>query len=96
MPALPPRLRRYGLIGLGWLCLVLAVVGALLPVMQGWMFLAAGLAILSREQPWALRLVLALRRRFPGFAGRLDRHAVRARRWWRRRLRRKAPFGPLA
>ncbi len=54
-------------IALGFLLLVLGVIGLFLPVLQGVLMLLGGLAILGRDLPWARsltdRLTRALRRR---------------------------------
>jgi Putative transmembrane protein (PGPGW) len=57
--------RRWGVIAAGWFFILLGVVGAVLPVLQGWLFFAIGLLLLSREIAWAERLRLRLFRRFP-------------------------------
>jgi uncharacterized membrane protein YbaN (DUF454 family) len=58
-------LKRVLLIATGWLCIVLGIAGLFLPVLQGILFLAVGLLILSREYAWARRLVARLEARFP-------------------------------
>lgn len=63
---------------IGWFFVVLGVVGLFLPILQGVLFLAIGLAILATEQVWAHRLLTWLRHRFPRFAHAADeaRHKV--------------------
>jgi uncharacterized membrane protein YbaN (DUF454 family) len=41
----------------GFALITLGVVGLILPVMPGWVFLIPGLAILSRRYVWAARLL---------------------------------------
>ena len=41
---------------LGICCLILGVIGWILPIMQGWLFIFLGLALLSRHALWARRL----------------------------------------
>lgn len=83
--------RRIGKIVLGWVFLVLGVLGLFLPILQGVLFLAIGLAILATEQVWAHRLLLWLRRRFPHFAHVFDQARHKSERWvhkvlhWRRK-----------
>jgi Flp pilus assembly protein TadB len=43
-------------ISLGVLLLILGVIGGFLPVLQGWVFILAGLAVLSVDFLWARRL----------------------------------------
>ena len=41
----------------GWALLVLGVIGLFLPFLQGLLFIASGLALLSPDLPWAKRLL---------------------------------------
>ena len=41
----------------GILLLILGVIGAVLPVLQGWFFFLLGLAVLATEYVWAERLL---------------------------------------
>ena len=41
----------------GWALLVLGIVGLFLPVLQGLVFIASGLALLSTDLPWAKKLL---------------------------------------
>jgi uncharacterized membrane protein YbaN (DUF454 family) len=52
----------------GWLFLVLGVIGLFLPLLQGILFIAIGLTILSAEYAWARKLLAALSARFPKFS----------------------------
>ena len=54
----------------GYAFLVLGVLGLVLPILQGFLFLAIGLIILAKTAPWAERLLDKFRRRYPD-AGRL-------------------------
>jgi uncharacterized membrane protein YbaN (DUF454 family) len=67
VPAGRPRSRgkRWAIIAAGWFFIFLGFVGAVLPVLQGWLFFAIGLILLSREVAWAHRLRRNLFRRFP-------------------------------
>lgn len=51
--------------GLGYLFLVLGVLGLFLPFLQGFLFLFIGLIILARHASWARRLLDDLRSRHP-------------------------------
>ena len=42
---------------LGWFLTVLGIIGLILPIMPGWVFLIPGLVILSDYFPWAKRLL---------------------------------------
>jgi Putative transmembrane protein (PGPGW) len=41
----------------GWTLLLFGVIGLFLPVLQGLLFIASGLAVLSTESQWARRLL---------------------------------------
>lgn len=75
------RATRWAKIALGWIFLVLGVLGLFLPILQGVLFLAIGLAILATEQIWAHRLLTWLRHRFPRFAQTFDQARHHSERW---------------
>ncbi|MGC8917190.1 MAG: hypothetical protein ACP5NF_09460 [Thermoanaerobaculum sp.] len=50
---------------LGWSFLVLGVVGAVLPILQGWLFFAAGALLLAPEIPLFRRFFCLIEARFP-------------------------------
>lgn len=83
-----PRAARLTKIVLGWFFLVLGVLGLFLPILQGALFLAIGLAILATEQVWAHRLLTWLRRRFPRFAHVCDQARQQSERWVHKLLQR--------
>jgi uncharacterized membrane protein YbaN (DUF454 family) len=70
----------------GWFFLVLGVLGLFLPILQGVLFIAIGLAVLAPEQEWAHQLLMWLRRRFPAFAVVCDHAMAKLNQWrqWRR------------
>ena len=45
----------------GWTLLAVGVVGLFLPVLQGFLLIISGLAVLSTESPWAHRLLTRLK-----------------------------------
>ena len=49
----------------GWVLLLLGIIGLVLPVLPGLLFLIVGLSLLSLEYQWAHRWMEPLRRRFP-------------------------------
>jgi uncharacterized protein len=59
---------------LGYSLLVLGVLGMVLPILQGFLFLFVGLIILARHAPWAERLLDYLRQK----SRRLDRAITKA------------------
>lgn len=78
------RLKKIGLLVLGWTFIVLGIAGLFLPVLQGILFLVIGLLILSTEYVWAHHLLQKLRDRFPAVATQLDKAKEKARRWTHR------------
>jgi len=50
---------------IGWFFILLGVLGLFLPILQGILFIAIGLLILSKESRWAKRVFVKLRRRYP-------------------------------
>ena len=82
------RLVRLALLTLGWCFIVLGVIGLFLPILQGVLFLLAGLYLLSNESRTARRLLQRLRRRFPRVDARLHAWRERIARWLGR-LKRK-------
>jgi uncharacterized membrane protein YbaN (DUF454 family) len=45
----------------GWTLVGLGVIGLFLPVLQGFLFIFSGLALLSTESPWARRVLTRLK-----------------------------------
>lgn len=76
--------RRVGILTLGWILILLGIVGLALPVLQGVLLILLGLLVLSRESHWAGRQLARLRRRFPRADARLHEY--------RERLVRRFPF----
>lgn len=78
------RWGRLAVMVLGWGFIVLGLLGLVLPVLQGILFLLVGLYLLGRSSPRARLVRLRLRRRYPEWAGRFDEAEGRARRMVRR------------
>jgi uncharacterized membrane protein YbaN (DUF454 family) len=66
-------------------CLVMSVVGGLLPFLQGWLFLVIGLYVLATEFETGRKWVLAARRRWPWISHQI--HSVSTHRWAPRHLK---------
>ena len=56
---------RLAIQGVGYTFLVLGVLGLFLPILQGVLFMAVGLIILSRHATWAENLLARLKARHP-------------------------------
>lgn len=76
--------KRIAVLALGWGFILLGIVGLVLPILQGILFLLIGLALLSSESEIARRILERLRARYPGLSRRIDLAEERARRWWLR------------
>jgi uncharacterized membrane protein YbaN (DUF454 family) len=71
---------KYPVLLVGWLLLLLGVIGLVLPLLPGIPLLIAGLVILSREYDWARRLLAKGLRWLPAVSEKIRRF------WWRVRM----------
>jgi uncharacterized membrane protein YbaN (DUF454 family) len=62
---------------LGWTFLILGIIGFFAPFLQGFLFTFIGLLLLSKTTPWAERIVLKLRKRYPNIARKSDEWIAR-------------------
>ena len=69
---------------IGYLFLVLGVLGLFLPFLQGFLFIAIGLLILAKQAPWAHRLLQRFRDQHPKAGELIDRAEVTMADWWQR------------
>ena len=74
-------LKRWLIWCLGWLFIVLGILGLFLPVLQGILFLLIGLYLLSTTSPWAERLLNRLRERFPKISKTFDEAKEKVASW---------------
>lgn len=77
-------LKRALVLIVGWIFLLLGIIGLFLPILQGVLFIVIGLAILSSEYVWAHNLLRKLRERFPRLSSKADEGMKRARTWIQR------------
>jgi len=56
----------------GWAFIVIGIAGLVLPILQGILFICVGLLILSKELPWADRLLRRLQKKYPKIGGVLE------------------------
>ena len=68
----------------GWIFILIGIVGLFLPILQGVLFLLIGLMILSTEYVWAHHLLRRIRQRFPKVSDKVDQAAQKASEWLRR------------
>ena len=64
---------RLASIGIGYGLLTLGVIGIIVPILHGTIFLVVGLLILSRHTAWAHRWLDWLKRRHPKLEGLIAR-----------------------
>lgn len=94
------RWKRLLILVTGWLFVFLGILGLVLPILQGILFLAIGFYLLSLESPWVHRKMEQVRERYPRIGGTMDEARLRAariarrirarhHRWSRRRNRSK-------
>jgi uncharacterized membrane protein YbaN (DUF454 family) len=72
--------RRLGSVvrhALGWILLVLGVAGLVLPVLQGWLFIALAALLLAPDIPIFARLLNWIEARFPGLRHPIQRLRAR-------------------
>lgn len=87
----PPKRTRWQRIvysAVGWLCILLGIIGGLIPILQGWIFILAGIVILSREHEWVYNLVARFKKRYPKVGEWMDRGSAKAHRLAEKVLRR--------
>jgi len=65
-------LRRVLKIVVGWVLILVGVIGALLPIIPGFVFFFLGLALLSGESVWLRRKLEAVKERFPRQMGKVQ------------------------
>lgn len=73
--------KKLALFLVGWGFILAGIVGTILPVLPGVLFVIIGLLILSSEYVWASNLLQKIRARFPGLSSRLNQAAARASKW---------------
>src|SRR6266404_1219846 len=72
------RLKRVAIHIAGWGFILFGIVGLVLPILQGVLFILVGLFLLSSVSPWAERLLHRIRKRFPRISNRFDLAKSRA------------------
>lgn len=75
------RVKRMMIWCLGWVFILLGILGLFLPVLQGILFLLIGLYLLSSTSPWAERLLKRLRERFPKISKTFEEAKERVASW---------------
>lgn len=65
----------------GYFFLVLGVIGLVVPVLQGILFISIGLIILAKTAPWAERLLQRFREKYPQGGALIDKAEVKVEAW---------------
>ena len=76
--AMSRRTRSLVIQGLGWTFMVLGVLGLFLPILQGILFLAIGMVLLSYESPWFKQKLISVEKRFPKYERQIREARIRA------------------
>jgi P-type Ca2+ transporter type 2C len=69
--------RRLILLTTGWICVLLGLIGLVLPILQGLLFLAIGFVLLSAEYRFAQKFVRWFRVRYPHLKPLLPRRPIK-------------------
>jgi uncharacterized protein YqgC (DUF456 family) len=84
--------KRIAISVIGWICIIIGIVGLFLPVIQGILFLLVGLIILSTEYRWARKTLERMRSRLPRISAVLTKaHLIVAHLFARSQEKPKAP-----
>jgi len=77
-------IKRIGLLIIGWLFIVLGILGLFLPFLQGVLFLVIGLAILSSRSEIIRRFLKHLEERYPHHHERVENWKKKLRSWFKK------------
>lgn len=66
------KYKRWLMNMLGYSFLILGIIGCFTPILQGFLFIFIGLAILSKSAPWAKNLLIKFREKNPKIAEKAD------------------------
>ena len=72
------RTKTFLLYIVGWVFLILGILGLFLPVLQGILFLAIGMVLLSYESPWFKQKIILVEKRFPKYERQIREARIRA------------------
>jgi uncharacterized membrane protein YbaN (DUF454 family) len=69
-------MKRWIVLSLGWIFIVLGILGLFLPLLQGILFLIIGLLLLATEYEWPRRLIGKVSTRYPRIRAPLEKAAA--------------------
>ena len=78
-------IKKIGLLIIGWLFIVLGMIGLFLPFLQGILFILIGLAILSSRSEIIKRLLKHLEERHPHHHQRIENLREKIRSWFKKK-----------
>jgi uncharacterized membrane protein YbaN (DUF454 family) len=85
--------RRIVILTLGWMFILIGIIGLFLPILQGFLFFGIGLALLSKESAWVRARIAWARKRWPRLAAMMDRTEAKAAEFAQRIFRRGPKTG---
>jgi uncharacterized protein len=75
------RLKNIAIYWAGWGFIILGILGLVLPVLQGILFLLIGLSLLSNSSPRAAKILHKMRERFPKISKTYDEAMIKAKQY---------------
>lgn len=73
--------KKFWLNIIGWVFLILGIIGFFTPILQGILFTLIGLTLLSQTSPWAKKLIEKYRQRYPNVAEKSDEWIEKIMNW---------------
>ena len=77
-------MKTVALQAVGYFFLVLGVIGLVVPILQGILFISIGLIILAKTAPWAERLLQRFREKYPDAGRMIDKADTKVHEWGRK------------
>jgi len=76
--------KRIGILIIGWIFIVMGILGLFLPILQGILFIMIGLAILSSRSEWVKRFLKQFEKRYPHQHKRVEIWKNKIRGWFKK------------
>jgi uncharacterized membrane protein YbaN (DUF454 family) len=76
--------KRIGILIIGWIFIGLGILGLFLPILQGFLFIMVGLAILSSRSELVRRFLRYLEKRYPQQHARMVHWRTKIRSWFKK------------
>ena len=77
-------MKTVALQAVGYFFLVLGIIGLVVPVLQGILFISIGLIVLAKTAPWAERLLTRFREKYPDAGRLIDKAEAKVEAWGRK------------